>query len=60
MENMGEWIFKLIWVPIAVMITMCASVVLTVMFKDIGWDVPFRWLCIIGLVAYVADRMVNK
>lgn len=19
-------------------------------FKDIGWDVPFRWICITGLV----------
>lgn len=57
---METWIFKIIWVPIACILGMCASAILTVMMKDIGWDVPFRWLVIIGAIALFADQYLNR
>ncbi len=57
---MEAWIFKIVWMPIFIIVIMCASAVIGVMVKDTGWDVPFRWLCIIGLIAFIADKAVNK
>jgi hypothetical protein len=60
MENMSEWIFKIIWVPIAFMLTMCSIVLLTYMLSQVNWDAPMRWLAMIGIFAYIADWYVNK
>ena len=60
MMPMKEWIFKLIWMPGTFVLMMCAGAVLTYIFKDTGWDVPFRWLCIIVGIALLADYVVNR
>lgn len=57
---MSAWIFKIIYMPIMVVLSMASVAVLLVIFKDVGWDVPFRWLVIICGIAYVADYFVNR
>lgn len=57
---MAYWIFKIIWIPILTTIWMSGFAVVLLMLKETGWDVPFRWLSIIGIVALFADSMVNK
>lgn len=54
------WIFKVIYMPIFFILMVAASVVLVEIFKGTGWDVPFRWLCLIGMFAAFADWWVNK
>lgn len=56
---MEQWIFKLIYYPVFFIIAMCAVAVTIVLFKDVGWYAPFRWLCLIGLLAYIADLVVK-
>lgn len=60
MEHMSEWILKIIWMPIAFMLNMCSVLVVTYMLSKVNWEAPFRWLVIIGLIAYIADWYVNK
>lgn len=57
---MKEYIFKIIYYPIFVIVLMCLTAVLSVMLKDVGWEQPYRWLCIIGAVAFAADYFVNR
>ena len=60
MEDMKVWIFKIIWIPILGMLSLCSMVLLTYMLKEVSWDAPMRWLGIIGLIAYLADWWVNR
>ena len=53
-----NWIFKAIYYPIFVIVIMVCTAILGMILKDVGWEAPFRWLCIIGMVAYVADLYV--
>lgn len=57
---MSAWIFKLIWIPILGTISLIAMGVVALIFKEVGWDVPFRWLFLIGGLALIADSVVNK
>ena len=57
---MTTWIFKLIWIPALSIIWACGFAVVLLILKDVGWTVPFRWLTIIGVLAFVADRLVNE
>lgn len=54
------WIFKFIYMPIFFVLAVAASIVLVEIFKGTDWDAPFRWLCLIGLLAAFADLWVNK
>ena len=56
---MSYWIFKIIWVPILASIWLAGFAVVIVMLKDCGWDVPIRWISIIGIIALIADGMMN-
>lgn len=57
---MSAWIFKIIWVPIALSLAVCSVGIFVFILKEAGWDVPFRWLTVIGLIAIIADRAVNS
>jgi uncharacterized membrane protein len=57
---MKEWIFKIIYYPIGIIMAMIAFAIIGMMFKDVGWEQPFRWLVFIGILAYFADKAVNK
>lgn len=57
---METWIFKLIYYPIFITLGMVSAGVLIFMLKEVGWDVPLRWLCLIALLAYAADYYVNR
>jgi len=56
---MSAWIFKVFWMPCAVIIGICCFGVLGYLAKEVGWEQPFRWLCLIGALAYIADKVVN-
>lgn len=56
---MKYWIFKAIWVPAAFIIFLCCFGIGVYLLKSVEWDQPFRWLCIISLIALIADNMVN-
>lgn len=56
---MSYWIFKAIWMPIAGIIGVCCIGILIAILNEVGWDVPFRWLLIIGGLAMLADSVVN-
>ncbi len=60
MENIGEWIFKIIWMPLFVINTLLMVALTLFMFKQVGWDAPYRWVCLIALLAFMADYFVNK
>lgn len=42
----------LFWIT-AVPLTICSFGVLAFMFKETGWDVPFRWLCLVNLLCAI-------
>jgi len=44
---MKEWIFKAVWMTAFI-------IVLT------GWDQPYRWICLLGVLAFIADKAVNS
>lgn len=56
---MSYWIFKIIWMPLAFMVGMVSVGIIVWIAKDVGWQQPFRWMIIIGAVAYAADKAVN-
>ena len=56
---MSEWMFKIIWVPLAALVGIALFGILAVVLNGAGWNVPFRWMCIIGVLAYFADKAVN-
>lgn len=56
---MKRWIFKLIYYPIWLINIVATGAVLILIIKDAGWNVPFRWMCIIGGTAYIADIFAN-
>ena len=51
--------FKAIWIPLGVSVAIVLMGILTVIVRDCGWEVPFRWMVIIGVLAYFADKAVN-
>jgi hypothetical protein len=53
-------IFKIIYIPIFFILGLCASAVLFLMLAESGWDVPIRWICIVAIIAAIADYVVNK
>lgn len=53
------YILKIIWMPLALIICMMAAAVVGFMFKEAGWDVPYRWLCLICAIAWIGDYFVN-
>lgn len=57
---MEQWIFKVIYYPIFFFIIVASLAVIGLIFKDTGWNVPYRWIVIIGVIAYIADNFVNK
>ena len=57
---MREYIFKIIYYPISIIIIMCCLAVLGAIAKDAGWETPFRWLLIINTIAICADYSVNR
>lgn len=56
---MSYWIFKLIWIPLFTFITIVLLAIASWIARDVGWEQPFRWMVLIGTIAYIADRMVN-
>ena len=60
MENMGQWIFKAIYIPITAMIFIACMIVLVEIVKGAGWNAPFRWLLIINVIAATADIFMRK
>ena len=56
---MKEYIFKVIWMPMAVIVAICCTGILGMLLKEVGWEQPFRWVFFIGLLAFIADRAVN-
>jgi len=36
-----------------------AGAVIFEIFKEVGWEVPYRWLCIVGFIAYIADKIIK-
>ena len=56
---MSFWIFKIIWMPILAILFLCASAVLIFIFKEVGWEQPYRWLVIVFAVSYAADVAIN-
>lgn len=59
-ENIGQWIFKIIYMPIFIIITMMTGVLVVYLLKEVGWEAPYRWLVLIAMLAYIADHFVNK
>lgn len=57
---MKYWIFKVIYYPVGFIIAMCCMAILGLIIKDVGWEQPFRWLLIIGTIAYFADININR
>lgn len=57
---MTQWIFKIIYLPITLALLGVAIIVLIHMLSEVGWDVPLRWLVVIGAMAAAADYFVNK
>lgn len=54
-NHMVSTLLKLVWVPCFAAVFLGALIVLVEMAKQTGWDVPFRWLCLAGLVAFIID-----
>ena len=56
---MKYWIFKAIYMPVLFIICTAMMAILILVFKEIGWEQPFRWLCIIAVIAAWADIYIN-
>lgn len=57
---MRYWIFKVIYIPILFIIFTCLFAIFYMVFKDTGWEQPFRWLCIVAFIAAWADIYIKR
>ena len=40
-------------------VVMVSTAVAAFIFKEVGWAVPWRWLCIINLISFVALLIIE-
>ncbi len=57
---MKKWVFKVIYYPVFAVLIFLAATMLAVIFKDAGWEYPFRWFCLAGFIAWVLDEYFNR
>ena len=60
LENLSQWVFKAIYYPISMVLGVCCALVLVYLVKETEWNAPFRWLCLINVIAIIADVFVKK
>ena len=58
-NSLIPWLLKAVWVPCFLAVIFCSVGVAIFIFKEAGWEVPFRWLCIAGLAAYFTDKWIS-
>lgn len=58
-DSLIHILLKAIWIPSLTLIFSIGLYVAILMFKEMGWDVPFKWLFVIGFAAIMLDMGVK-
>lgn len=45
---------------ISIPILICAMAITVFLFREIGWDKPFNWLCVSYLVLVIVEIVLKK